>query len=144
MLIHDITTDTEDPPRFVALLAIRLKCANGAAYGGARVAAAQRAKYPDIEPLRSDQTASAVFEAALKAANLMQWKIADAQATEGRIEATATTRFLRFKDDVVIRVQGDGARSRVDVRSASRIGRSDFGANAARIRRYLAILKSCL
>jgi uncharacterized protein (DUF1499 family) len=60
----------------------------------------------------------------------------------GRIEANETTRWFRFTDDVVIRVAPDGAGSRVDVRSVSRVGRSDFGVNAGRIRAYTAALKA--
>ncbi len=66
----------------------------------------------------------------------MGWEIIAAVREEGRIEATATTRWFRFKDDVVIRVQPQGTGSRIDVRSKSRLGRSDLGANAKRIRAY--------
>jgi uncharacterized protein (DUF1499 family) len=134
--IHDITTDTEDPPRFVALHALRLKTFNGPEYGGERIARIQKAAYPDIQPRIVKEAPELAFERALRAANDMGWAIAASAAAEGRIEATATTPLLRFKDDVVVRVSPHGAGSRIDVRSKSRLGRSDFGANAKRIRDY--------
>ncbi len=68
----------------------------------------------------------------------MGWKIVDENQAEGRIEATATTRWFGFKDDVVIRIAPSGGNgSRVDVRSVSRVGRSDVGTNARRIRAFL-------
>ena len=85
------------------------------------------------------QTAEA-FEAALDAARAMGWEIVANVPTEGRIEATATTPFVGFKDDVVIRVQPTPTGSRIDVRSKSRVGRGDMGVNAQRIRDYRARL----
>jgi uncharacterized protein (DUF1499 family) len=70
----------------------------------------------------------------------MGWEIIAAVPTDGRIEATATTRWFRFKDDVVIRVTPQPAGSRIDVRSTSRLGRSDLGTNAKRVRAYFAAL----
>lgn len=67
----------------------------------------------------------------------MRWDIVDAEPDEGRIEATATTFWYGFKDDVVVRVAPRGEGSLVDVRSASRVGRSDAGTNAQRILTYL-------
>ena len=61
---------------------------------------------------------------------------------EGRLEATARTRWFGFRDDVVVRVRPDGAGSRVDVRSVSRVGRSDLGTNARRIRGFMDALRS--
>jgi uncharacterized protein (DUF1499 family) len=139
--IHDITTDTDNPPAFVALLAVREKAPNGAKYGGERVAREQKSAYPDIAPAVLEDPPPAAFKRALAAARAMGWEIIAEVPAEGRIEATATTRWFRFKDDVVIRVSAHGAGSRVDIRSMSRIGRSDLGANAARVRAYLARLK---
>jgi uncharacterized protein (DUF1499 family) len=67
----------------------------------------------------------------------MGWQIVDANASEGRIEATDTTFWFGFKDDIVIRVAATSGGSRIDVRSVSRVGRSDVGTNAKRIRCYL-------
>jgi hypothetical protein len=138
--IHDITTDTDDPPQFVALYALRLKTFNGPEYGGEKIARIQKAAYPDIAPRVLDEPPPRAFERAHAAVRLMGWHIAAAVAEEGRIEATATTPLLRFKDDVVIRVRPQGSGSRIDVRSKSRLGRSDLGANAKRIRKYFEVL----
>jgi uncharacterized protein (DUF1499 family) len=72
----------------------------------------------------------------------MGWRIVAAVPEEGRIEATATTPLLRFKDDVVIRVTSRGNGSRIDMRSKSRLGKSDLGANAKRIRAYFRALSA--
>jgi uncharacterized protein (DUF1499 family) len=139
--IHDITTDLGDPPAFEAILPLRADAPNSAEYEGEEIAAQQRAAYPDITPLYLEAAPGAAFTQALDAARGMGWEIVSADSTRGRIEATATTRWFGFKDDVVVRITADGSRSRVDVRSVSRVGRSDVGANAARIRKYLARLR---
>jgi uncharacterized protein (DUF1499 family) len=138
--IHDITTDTADPPAFVAILPLRAGAPNPAAYGGPEVAAAQAAAYPEVKPLHLDAAPPAAFERALAAARDMGWTIVAADAAAGRLEATATTSWWGFKDDVVVRVRPDGTGSRIDVRSVSRVGKSDLGVNARRIREYLARL----
>ncbi len=139
--IHDITTDTADPPVFVAVLPLRQDAPNSAAYGGPEVAAAQAKGYPDLGPRYLAAAPPQAFEQALAAARGMEdWTIVAADPAAGRIEATATTRFLGFKDDVVVRIRPDGAGSRVDVRSVSRVGKSDLGTNARRIRQYLGRL----
>lgn len=140
--IHDITTDTDNPPEFVALRAVREKSWNGAAYAGEKIAAQQKKGYPDIKPLDTGIAPAAAFERALAAARRMGWDIAAAEAAEGRIEATATTFWFRFNDDVVIRIKPHGTGSRLDIRSMSRVGRSDLGANAKRIRAFFAEFKS--
>jgi uncharacterized protein (DUF1499 family) len=136
--IHDITTDTQDPPAFVAVLPLRASAPNSATYGGDSVAAKQRAGYPDLAPLHLDAAPGAAYARALAAARAMGWEVVGTDSAAGRVEATATTRWFGFKDDVVVRVRPDGAGSRVDVRSESRVGGSDVGTNAARIRAYLA------
>lgn len=142
--IHDITTDTGDPPEFVAVLPLRADAANPPEYGGEEVAEQQREGYPDIEPLRADLSAERAFELALEAARGQGWEIVAAVPGDGRIEATDTTFWFGFKDDVVIRIRPDGGGSRIDVRSKSRVGRSDVGANAARIRDYLDAMEKRL
>jgi len=138
--IHDITTDTQDPPAFAALLAARNASPNGAAYGGPKVADAQRAAYPDVKPLVVATPPRETMQRAIDAARAMGWEIVASDAASGRIEATAHTRWFGFADDVVVRIRPQGAGSRVDVRSASRVGQSDVGANAERIRRFLGRL----
>lgn len=136
--IHDISTDTAEPPVFVALLPARLDAPNGAEYAGEDIARQQREAYPDVQPLHLELVPAEAFERALDAARDLGWEVADASRNDGRIEATDTTFWYGFKDDVVVRVRPDGSGSRVDVRSMSRLGGSDVGANAERIRRYLA------
>jgi uncharacterized protein (DUF1499 family) len=138
--IHDITTDTVNPPEFIAVLPLRANAPNPATYGGSAVAEAQRLAYPDIRPLHLDLPPARAFERALAAARTMGWDIVAADSAAGRIEATATTFWFRFKDDVVVRLTPEGAGTRVDVRSLSRVGRSDVGTNARRIRAYFARL----
>jgi uncharacterized protein (DUF1499 family) len=135
--IHDITTDTGDPPRFVAVVPLRRDARNPVEYGGPEIAAQQRNAYPDIAPATLPLPPAQAFERAERAARAQGWDIVAAVPAEGRIEATDTTRWFGFKDDVVIRVRPEGAGSRVDVRSVSRIGRGDVGANARRIREFL-------
>ena len=135
--IHDITTDTGRPPQFVAILPLRADAPNPADYGGPGVARAQAGAYPDLRTHRMDAAPADAFKRALQAARGMGWEIVAADAAAGRIEATDTTFWFGFKDDVVIRVEADGAGSRVDVRSVSRVGVGDVGANARRIRAYL-------
>jgi uncharacterized protein (DUF1499 family) len=138
--IHDITTDMDNPPAFVAALKLRPKDANTVAYEK-DVAGKQRAAYPDIAPVKAKLAPAEAFKRALDAANAMPgWAVVDSDPATGRIEANETSRWFRFTDDVVIRVTADGTGSRIDVRSVSRVGRSDFGVNAARVRAYTAAL----
>ncbi len=142
--IHDITTDTENPPVFVVLATVRAASPNGAAYGGAEVAVAQQAAYPDIKPAQFALPPDRVFEASLATARDMGWEIAAAELKDGRIEATATTLWFGFKDDIVIQIRPEPAGTRLDIRSASRVGKSDVGANARRIRAFLARVRNRL
>jgi uncharacterized protein (DUF1499 family) len=139
--IHDISTDMQRPPEFVAVLPLRADAPNPVGYGGEEIAQQQRAAYPDLQPRHLDAAPAAAFDRALQAARAMGWEIVAAEPAAGRIEATDTTFWFGFKDDVVIRIEPDGAGSRLDVRSKSRVGGSDVGANAARIRAFLAALE---
>jgi uncharacterized protein (DUF1499 family) len=140
--IHDISTDTDNPPQFVAVLPLRAGAANPATYGGPDIAAQQKKAFPQIAPLEIPIPPERAFERALGAARDSGWTIVSADAPSGRIEATATTPFFGFKDDVVVRVGATGNGSRIDVRSLSRIGRSDLGQNARRVEGYLAKVKA--
>ena len=139
--IHDITTDTERPPEFVAVLPARADAKNPPEYAGPETAAQQKTAYPDLKPVMMQAAPAAAFRAAHDAAEDMGWEIVAADSAAGRIEATATTTWFGFKDDVVIRVEPAEQGSRVDVRSKSRVGKSDVGANAARIRKYVSKLQ---
>ncbi|MEE9276498.1 MAG: DUF1499 domain-containing protein [bacterium] len=135
--IHDITTDTEDPPKFRAILPLRKGAPNTAKYGGPAIAALQKKGYPDLAPARYALPPEEVFVRALAAARGMGWRIVAATLSEGRIEAVDRTFWFGFYDDVVIRIRREGSGARVDVRSLSRVGRSDVGANARRIKTFL-------
>jgi uncharacterized protein (DUF1499 family) len=139
--IHDITTDPQDPPRFVAVLARRAGAANPPEYGGAEIAAQQKRAYPDIVSIVLPEPPDRAFDRAVAAARSLGWEIVATEPKEGRLEATDTTRWFGFKDDIVVRVRPDPAGSRIDVRSESRVGRSDVGTNAARIRRFRSALR---
>lgn len=137
--IHDVTTDTANPPKFVAIAPMRVGLENGTDY---TTDPAEQAKgYPDIAPLVTEVAPAYMFKRAEATARDMGWEIVAADAAEGRIEATETTAWFGFKDDVVIRVVAEGTGSRLDIRSMSRIGKSDLGKNAERIRAFLAKVK---
>jgi uncharacterized protein (DUF1499 family) len=137
--IHDVSTDTTNPPRFVAVLPLRKGASNSVEYGDA-AAAAQRVGYPQIGPAVLRLPPAQALRLAEQAARAMGWEIVAVAPEDGRIEATDTTSLFGFKDDIVIRVTPDGTGSRVDVRSLSRIGASDFGTNAHRVRAFVGRL----
>lgn len=139
--IHDITTDTQQPPQYVAVLPLRAKAPNTTVYGGEAIAARQRDAYPDVKPLVLEVPPSRAFERALATARAMGWELVEADAATGRIEATDTTFWFGFKDDVVVRIRPTTGGSRIDVRSLSRVGGGDVGTNAKRILAYLEALK---
>ncbi len=132
--IHDITTDVSDPPRFVE--AVQHVALGRTDYGGEELAKQQREAYPDIAPIMVTKSPDEAFNLALAVARDMGWKVTAADAREQRIEATDTTFWFGFVDDIVIRIRPEGVGSRIDVRSLSRVGVGDLGANASRIRRY--------
>jgi uncharacterized protein (DUF1499 family) len=139
--IHDITTDTDRPPEFVAVIPLRAGASNPVQYGGPVIAEQQHHGYADIVPLSLPVAPNQAFDRALASARKMGWEIVASDPASGRIEATDTTRWFGFKDDIVVRIAAAPNGSRVDVRSLSRVGISDVGMNAARIRKYLDTLK---
>ena len=139
--IHDISTDTSNPPAFARLLTMRQGARNPPDYDGPQVAAQQRAAYPDIQPLVVAEPPPRAFERALAAVGRLPWAVVAADGAAGRIEAVDTTLWFGFKDDVVVRVSADGSGSRIDVRSKSRVGVGDGGANARRVRALLDALR---
>jgi hypothetical protein len=150
--IHDITTDTEDPPSFVEVLPLRdqTHARNTASYdrahSGARainVPEAQHKAYPDIKTLVFEGKSPAdTYKRALDAAKKSGWTIVADRPEEGRIEAWDKTFWFGFIDDVVIRVVATDTGSKLDIRSLSRVGGSDVGKNAQRIRGYVKTLMS--
>ena len=139
--IHDITTDTENPPRFVAVTPIRKGSPNPVDYPGESISRQQRAAYPDVQPVTTAELPDAAYKRALNAARDLGWEIVAEAPDERRIEATDTTMWFGFKDDIVVRIMPTGGGSRIDVRSVSRLGEGDLGKNAARIRAYLQRLR---
>lgn len=140
--IHDITTDLADPPQFETL---PLRADNLAGVGSEETWKRLHAQgYPDLRPLILPGTVPEVTARVAAAARAAGWEVAAVDAAQGRVEATDSVSYIRFKDDIVLRVrpEGDGTRSRVDMRSVSRIGVSDMGVNAKRIRRFQAMLQS--
>lgn len=144
--INDLTTDTQTPPRFIELAKARGSDANKAVYPGSAFAQAQIDAYPDVRPLVINRSAEEVYDLVLetmRGRRGLGWKVAAEEpptmrpAKAGWIEATERTLVFGFTDDIVVRVTGDDRQSRIDIRSASRYGRHDFGANAARIRKFL-------
>lgn len=134
--IHDITTDTDDPPRFEKAPALRGPDSNPLEIR-AEVIEQQKAAYPDLATLRSPRSFTRSYNQALTTARAMGWDITREDPNAGYIEAVATTPIMNFHDDVVIRVRTNEDGSLVDLRSVSRVGRSDLGANAERIREFL-------
>jgi uncharacterized protein (DUF1499 family) len=137
--IHDITTDFADPPGFVVLKGVREGSPNGATYGGSIVADQQRAAYPDIAPVLLNLPPPLAMAKVRDVARDMGWQVVASNAD--RLEATVTTPWFGFKDDVAIRVTAQDGGSRIDIRSVSRIGQSDLGTNARRVREVIERLK---
>jgi len=139
--IHDITTDLADPPKFVRAASLRGPDDHPVAYGGPAIGDQQKKGYADIAPLVLKAPREKVFAAAQAALTAMGLELTDADAAQGHIEATATSLVFGFKDDVVVRIADAPGGTKVDVRSMSRVGRSDLGMNAKRIREFQARLK---
>ena len=133
--IQDISTDLENPPEFWDAPTSRI-------YPGQKVAEQQRKAYPDIQPVFITGPMEQVFGHVLRLVQSRQWNLVAAALDEGRIEATVTTFWYGFKDDVVIRLTEVEAGIRVDMRSTSRFGSGgDGGTNANRIRAFLTDLQ---
>lgn len=135
--IHDISTDPADPPAFMAVVELRGPQANSLDYDAEELAAPTRDAYPFVQPIRSDLPPSEALARSQRIAEELGWEVVAADPAAGRLEATATTALYGFKDDVVVRIRRDGAGSRIDLRSVSRVGQSDLGANAARIAAFI-------
>ena len=130
-ILNDVTTDLEDPKAFAPDVAA------GSGADALDFREMQRAAYPDIGPLLSPETPQQTFQRALQQARATpDWEVVEVDQARGTFHAVATSRLFKFRDDVVIRVRPDGQGSRLDLRSRSRVGRGDMGANAARIRAF--------
>ena len=139
-MINDVTTTPEAPPAYVVLAQTAPNKGRDMGYppGNTQV---QRLAYPDLAPLARTEAPDACFEKALAAAKAMpRWEVAGEDPAARRIEAVATTWLVRYRDDVSIEVRPAPGGCAVHVRSKSRLGRGDFGANAKRIRAFLGRL----
>lgn len=143
--IHDISTDMQDPPEFSnVIMELRGEKSNpvdyiGKTYGKENklVVDAQAKAYPDVVSITSTEAPEAALKKSVAIAKSLGWKIQSQSDESGLIEATDTTFWFGFKDDIAIRIRADeGTGSLIDIRSVSRIGRSDIGANADRIREF--------
>jgi uncharacterized protein (DUF1499 family) len=138
--INDITTDTTHPPLLVVTEQLRRGAPNPPGYPLAN-AALQRAAFPDIVPVVLPVPPDEAFRRADRVAMSLNWDVVARAPAEGRLEAIATSEWFGFRDDIVVRIRPQGGGSRVDIRSKSRIGESDFGGNAERVRTFIARLK---
>ncbi len=141
-LINDITTDPDHPPQFNELAHLRPRGTND--YPGTQAAALQKSAYPDIAPLQLDVRPRVAYNIVIRVITGRKWHVLDSHPPDpfgarqnGLIEAVARTPVMGLRHDVVVRVGASGTGARVDVRSASRFGISDFGANAKRVRELI-------
>jgi uncharacterized protein (DUF1499 family) len=133
--IHDITTDTREPPVFTAAEQRRGPGANTLEVDADAIALQQKT-YPDLQTILSEMTIEEAFDRALQVATDMGWDVYHQDLNAGVIEAVDTTAIMAFKDDVVIRVRSNAQGTLLDLRSVSRVGIGDIGANAKRIRAF--------
>ena len=142
--IHDISTDLVNPPEFVAIAPLRADAPNPVEYAGVEVATQQRAAYPELQTLHYTQSKSELVEATKQVIDHLDWQLVNIEANKGIVEATDTTAWFGFKDDVVVRITDNGSKRLVDIRSKSRVGGSDLGKNAERIHGFIEELDSIL
>jgi hypothetical protein len=136
--IHNISTDTVNPPQFARVAELRATASNPLEYDASQLASIQQTAYPDVKTLIVDLSPREAHRIGLAIARGNGWVIVAESVVTGIIEATATTPLWGFKDDVVIRVSPHPRGAAIDMRSVSRVGQSDLGANAKRIERYMA------
>lgn len=139
--IHDVTTDTDNPPQFVHITGTRRKTDHPLSYDGPEAAALQKKGYPDIASIVVKAPPQKVFETSKQVLTSMGLEVMDAEPIQGRIEATDRSLLFGFEDNVVLRIVPLQDGTKVDMRSKSRVGRSDLGTNAGRIREFEAALR---
>jgi hypothetical protein len=139
--IHNISTDVVDPPQFTeAIVALRGETSNPLAYDSEELAVVQQGAYPEVRTLQVSTGIAETVRTAVSALESMGLEVVSVDEGQGIVEATDTTFWFGFKDDVVVRVRDAGDASLVDVRSVSRVGLSDLGKNADRIMELLGRL----
>ena len=142
--IHDISTDLVNPPKFVAIAPLRANASNPVEYAGEEIAVQQRKAYPELATLSFAQSKADLMTASEQAVKNLGFAVVSANTATGIVEATDTTTWFGFKDDVVIRIKDEGSQRFVDIRSKSRVGRSDLGKNAERIHSIINELNTLL
>ena len=142
--IHDISTDLINPPKFVAIAPLRADAPNPVEYAGAEAAKQQRDAYPDLKTLSYTQSKSELIKATEQAINNLGWDLVNSDVDKGIVEATDSTMWFGFKDDVVVRVTDNGNERLLDIRSKSRVGGSDLGKNSERIHDFINELDGVL
>jgi uncharacterized protein (DUF1499 family) len=153
--IHDISTDTANPPQFSAAMVERREvdgASNSVDYPSKvdprserPLPEVQAEAYPEIQPIMTDAEPELAYRAALGVAREMGWRVTTTSQEALMFEGTATTLWFGFKDDVVVRVTAaDEGGARIDARSVSRVGVSDLGANAARLEAFSDRVRSSL
>ena len=142
--IHDISTDLINPPKFEAIAPLRADAPNPVEYAGAEAAKQQRDAYPDLQTLTYTQSKSELVKATEQAINNLGWDLVNSDVDKGIVEATDSTMWFGFKDDVVVRVTDNGSERLLDIRSKSRVGGSDLGKNAERIHNFINELDKVL
>ena len=138
--INDITTNPDDPPLFTAALRDPANRDRDMSYPGDEFAEQQRTAYADLAPIRVPLPPSLAFDSSKRSAEALGWKVIHGDAAKGALEASDESPLFRFVDDISIRIRPDVDGAIIDVRSKSRDGRSDLGANAERIRNFRALV----
>jgi len=136
--INDITTDLDNPPEFTSSMVVPDYVGRDMRYPE-EFKAIVRESYPDLAPLRVSTSQQATFDQAIEIAESLGWEISAQSEGRGVFDAQDVSSIFHFVDDITIRIDAEGSGSRIDMRSKSRDGQSDLGANAARIRAYFAM-----
>ena len=132
-VIHNISTDIVDPPRFNKIVALRGTNSNSHLYNATEIGEIQKSAYPQIKTLIVTDSMNDAFNRSLSVTKKLGWDLVSSDQQAGIIEASQTTQLWAFTDDVVIRISNVNDKTEIDLRSVSRVGRSDLGANAKRI-----------
>lgn len=135
--IHNITTDIADPPQFDAVIALRGDDKNPHTYDADLLGPQQTSAYPNLKTLVVATDKASAHAKSLSIAESLGWEVVAEDLSKGIIEATETTAMWQFKDDIVIRIQEAKGGVEIDLRSVSRVGQSDLGANAKRISKFI-------
>ena len=132
-MIHDISTDTTNPPIFASAHVLGVERMNTLVYGPEGIADVQREAYPDVRPIEASTSPHETFNRAIDVAQELGWEVVSEDRDNRQIEAVDTSFWFGFKDDIAIRIAPRQTGSLVDLRSISRVGLSDVGVNASRI-----------